>query len=437
MRQSGKMDITDKSFGGRRNVYEKKYFKPIAAGIIFATLTLLSGISAQMPAQAVPLVRPTAPRSITTNFGADSENGRNFTWVTSESVRTGFVEYCRRIDFIGFGKPNIVRTEAKNQTVKTDRDSRTIHKAAVNHLLPGTEYVYRVGSSEGYSAQGVFETPGRDTDGFTFLNITDTQGGSARDYNVWKNTLDRALFRFPDAKFLVHTGDMVDMGYLAAQWDMFIGAAQSELLNLPILPVVGNHDTLNRNKTNYNSINFIGRFNLPDSGIAGVPAGTVYSLDYGDLHIAVMNTQCGSSTYRKQAEWLKKDMTSSSKPWKVVALHRGPYGATYDTTDIRKAWTPAFDELGVDLVLQGHDHNYVRSYPMKNGKAVPNGKGTIYMVGNTGGVKYYPLAKRPWQAVDLQPKTPMYIAVTVNRTKMTINAYDSKEVLRDTITLTK
>jgi hypothetical protein len=418
---------------------KKKSFNRIIAGIaLFAALAVFSGVSAApMMAQTLPLIKSAAPHSITTNFGADSETRRNFTWVTSEPVKTGFVEYSKRTDFIGFGKSNIIRVEARNQTVKTDMDSRTIHKAVVNNLLPGTEYVYRVGSSGGYSAQGVFKTAETDTGSFTFLNITDTQGGSARDYSVWKNTLDKALSKFPGAKFLVHTGDMVEVGYLADQWDMFIGAAQGELLNLPILPAVGNHEALNKNKTNYNTSNFTDRFNLPDSGIAGVPAGTVYSVDYGDLHIAVMNTQCGSSTYKKQAEWLEKDMSSSSKLWKVVALHRGPYGATYDTSDIRKAWTPAFDKLGIALVLQGHDHNYVRSYPMKNGKAVPNGKGTVYMIGNTGGVKYYPLTKRAWQAVDLQPKTPMYIAVTVNRTKMTISAYDSKDKLRDTFTLTK
>jgi len=417
---------------------KRKKIKPIIAGIaLIAALTVFSGTSAPMMAQTVPLSKSAVPGSITMNFGADPKTGRNFTWVTSASVKTGFVEYCRRIDFNGFGKSNIVRIEAKSTSKKTDLDSRTIHKAAVNNLMPGTEYVYRVGSSGGYSAQGVFKTAAADPGSFTFLNITDTQGGSSRDYSVWKNTLDKALAKFPDAKFLVHTGDMVDVGYLANQWDMFIGAAQDELLNLPILPAVGNHEALNKNKTNYNTSNFTDRFNLPDSGITGAPAGTVYSVDYGDLHIAVMNTQCGSSNYKKQAEWLKKDMSSSKKPWKVVALHRGPYGATYDTTDIRKAWAPAFDELGIDLVLQGHDHNYVRSYPMKNEKAVQNGKGTVYIIGNTGGVKYYPLTKRTWQAVDLQPKTPMYIAVTVNRTNMIISAYDNKNILRDTVTLTK
>lgn len=417
---------------------KKRKFRPIVAGIaLFAVLAVLPGTSAPMLAQTAPPVKSAAPYSITNNFGTDPETGRNFTWFTSASVKTGFAEYCKRTDFIGFGKPNIVRLEAENHAVKTDLDSRTIHKATVNHLLPGTEYVYRVGSSGGYSAQGVFKTAETDPGSITFLNVTDTQGGSARDYNVWRNTLDKALSKFPYAKFLVHTGDMVDAGYLANQWDMFIGAAQGELMSLPILPVVGNHEALNKNKTNYNTGNFTDRFNLPDSGVTGAPAGTVYSVDYGELHIAVMNTQCGSSNYKKQADWLEKDMSSSGKPWKIVALHRGPYGATYDTTDIRKAWVPTFDKLGIDLVLEGHDHNYMRSYPMKNGKAVQNGKGTIYMDSNTGGVKYYPLKKRSWQAVDLQPKTPMYIAVTLNSKKMTVSAYDTRDVLRDTVTLTK
>lgn len=43
----------------------------------------------------------------------------------------------------------------------------------------------------------------------------------------------------------------------------------------------------------------------------------------------------------------------------------------------------------------------------------------------------------PWQAVDLQPKTQMYLAVTVNNQNLTINAYDVKNKLWDSVTLKK
>lgn len=53
------------------------------------------------------------------------------------------------------------------------------------------------------------------------------------------------------------------------------------------------------------------------------------------------------------------------------------------------------------------------------------------------GIKFYPQKLRAWQTVDLQPKTQMYIAITVSSTKMVMNAYDVKSTLRDSITLEK
>lgn len=377
-------------------------------------------------------------KGITETFGEEPETERNFTWITSAQVKTGVVQYCEKNGFGGFDRQNVTEVAARSYITRTDDDTRAVHKAQLENLKPGTEYIYRVGDNAGgFSPQGIFKTAGPGREQFTFINITDTQGGSARDYAVWKNTLDKALGRFPDARFLVHTGDMVDVGQDISQWDVFTKAAQPELLSLPVMPAVGNHEGINKNGTNNDFKNFTDRFYLPEEQDTGAPAGTVYSVDYGNAHIAVMNTQCGARNLQKQADWLREDMKKSDRKWKIVALHRGPYGATYDTADIRRVWAPVFDEAAVDLVLEGHDHNYVRSYPMKGNMAVQEGKGTVYMVGDTGGVKFYPAKKRSWQAVDMQPEIQMYIAVTVSDNKVVIDACDIEDTLRDSITLSK
>jgi acid phosphatase type 7 len=410
-----------------------RLFKSTGAIIVLCImLALLASVS--IPA----LAQNTMPGSIVNNFGKDPKTERHFTWFTSTSSKTGVIEYCTRDTFHGFDKSNVIRVKARSYETKTDKDTRVIHKAEIKSLKPGTEYVYRVGSSlNGFSSHGIFITATQASDRFTFINITDTQGVTAKEYALWENTLDKALIKFPDARFLLHTGDLVDEGHKISQWDLFADTVKSELMNLPMAPVVGNHDAFNKNNSNPNAKNFTDRYNLPDEQDTGAPSGTVYSFDYGNAHIAVMNTQCGSKNLKKQADWLRSDMLKTRKPWKIVALHRGPYGATYDTTDIRKAWTPVFDELAVDLVFQGHDHNYVRSYPMKNNKRVKAGEGTIYIVSNTGGVKFYPKKSRSWQEVNIQPNLQMYTAVTVEKDKMLIASYDIKGTLRDSFTLKK
>jgi len=371
------------------------------------------------------------------NFGKNPETERNFIWFTSSFMKTGAIEYCTKNEFKGFDKNNIVRVQAKSYETRTDLDTRMVHKVELNNLKPGTEYVYRVEVGPYYvSSQGTFKTARQNLKNFTFINITDTQGNSAEDFSMWKNTLDKALEKFPDTGFLLHTGDMVDSGQKIKQWDLFTSAVKEELMNLPIAPTVGNHETVDRNHTNPNVKNFTDLFDLPKEENTGAPAGTVYSFDYGNAHIAVMNTECGSENLKKQADWLRNDMVKTDKLWKIVALHRGPYAAgTHNTIDIRDAWAPVFDEVGVDLVLQGHDHKYVRSYPVKHKAKVA--KGTIYLDSNSGGVKFYPGMSCWWQAVDLQPKMQMYIAVTINNNKMKIHAYDVKNTLRDSVTLEK
>ena len=70
----------------------------------------------------------------------------------------------------------------------------------------------------------------------------------------------------------------------------------------------------------------------------------------------------------------------------------------------RQDFPTAFSKLGVDLVLQGHDHSYSRSYVIKNGKKAHNDEqpgaadvsqgpgGVIYVTANSAsGSKYYDL----------------------------------------------
>jgi hypothetical protein len=351
-------------------------------------------------------------------------------------LKTGFIAYCPKNEFVNFNAKNIIITAAQSYSSKNDADSRMIHKVSLKNLKPGTEYVYRVGNgSDIISTQGTFKTAEKKPGPFTFIQITDTQGSNAKDYRLWTSTLDDALKKFPDVRFLLHTGDMVDSGQKINQWDLFTGAVKPELMNLPIEPAVGNHEAVNGNGTNANEKNFTDRFNLPDATDSGAPAGTVYSFDYGDAHIAVLNTECNSDNLKKEGDWLKTDMEKSDKAWKIVALHRGLYGATYDSATVRNVLAPVFDKIGIDLVLQGHDHNYVRTYPMSN--KTKAAKGIVYITADSGGVKFYPKKSRSWQAVDLQPYIQMFVAVTVDKNSLDIQAYDVNNTLRDAITLKK
>ncbi|WP_027398616.1 purple acid phosphatase family protein [Anaerovorax odorimutans] len=378
--------------------------------------------------------------SVINNFGKNPATERNFTWNTPISNNKDVLEYCLKDEFHSFDDINIKKVTAKSYETKTDADNRVIHKISLKNLKPGAEYIYRIMYAPNiYSPKATFKTAEEKLDQFTFIQITDTQGFNKSDYLIWANTLKKALGKFPDAKFLIHTGDMVNDGDKIKQWDAFTHAVIPELMNLPIAPTLGNHDKLNKNGSNPKAKNFNDIFYIPNTikNNTGTEDGTVYSFDYGNAHIAVMNTECSRKNLKKQGDWLISDMSKTDKLWKIVAVHRGLYGATYYSSEIRDVWAPIFDKVGIDLVLQGHDHNYVRTYPMKNNEISSLGNGTIYITANSGGIKFYPQKLRNWQEVNLQPYIQMYIAVTINNNQITIKAYDVNNVLKDTITLNK
>lgn len=54
---------------------------------------------------------------------------------------------------------------------------------------------------------------------------------------------------------------------------------------------------------------------------------------------------------------------------------------------------------------------------------------------HTGGTKFYKKKSRSWQAIDLQPKIQMYLVVTVDSKRISIDAYDVNDVIIDSVVL--
>ncbi|MCW5979130.1 MAG: metallophosphoesterase [Bryobacteraceae bacterium] len=76
------------------------------------------------------------------------------------------------------------------------------------------------------------------------------------------------------------------------------------------------------------------------------------------------------STYmtREQLEWIEKELKGSDSPWKIIFFHHPIYSSGRrhgSNVELRKALEPLFVEHGVDLVLAGHEHFYLRMKPQK------------------------------------------------------------------------
>ena len=126
------------------------------------------------------------------------------------------------------------------------------------------------------------------------------------------------------------------------------------------------------------------------------PAGleeTCYYLDYRGVRYVILN---GNERWEDQALWLEDVLKDNENTWTIVGIHQGfyPCGWERDYPRMRELFIPLFEKYGVDMVLQGHDHSYTRTYPLKEGKIVKKpSKGVNYVI-SVSGAKMYPIKSK-------------------------------------------
>ncbi|MCR5041650.1 MAG: metallophosphoesterase family protein, partial [Clostridia bacterium] len=279
------------------------------------------------------------------------------------------------------------------------------HKAMITGLVPGRSYEYRVGdrANNKWSDVGRFTVDDGD-DEFTFIAVADPQASSDENFAQSAAVMDAALLTAPDAEFYVDLGDYVN-DCTMEEWEYYFKNFGHIDAQLTHVPVAGNHDG------NLRWGFFVNMFNLDCEDNWQTLTGAYYSFDWGSAHFAVLNTNDMYPMQLEQINWLKNDMNTTDKDWKIVLMHRSLYSAGKninkpDTIAMRETLLPVMDELGIDLVLSGHDHMYYRSkqvygdavaqcryvYEKVDGrttKCAVEPSGTVYIVADTCGTKRY------------------------------------------------
>lgn len=152
-----------------------------------------------------------------------------------------------------------------------------------------------------------------------------------------------------------------------------------------------------------------------------------YSFDFRHVHFIVMSTLSDFVVTSDQYKFIEKDLQKASAndniDW-IVVTNYGPFytspSAHPAKNDIRNIYHPLFDKYGVDLVLQGHNHNYQRTYPVtfnpSKGSApiVTNHfttgyqgskDGVVYAIVGTAGEGFHPLqGRQPYVAIQFEGK---------------------------------
>jgi len=97
-----------------------------------------------------------------------------------------------------------------------------------------------------------------------------------------------------------------------------------------------------------------------------------------------------TADWQKQLQWLKRELARSPAPWKIVFAHHPVYSSGYHGSEptLIASLTPLFAEYGVQLYINGHDHNYERTEPIE---------GTTYITSGNG-AKLRPVDRSDWTA---------------------------------------
>jgi PKD repeat protein len=307
-----------------------------------------------------------------------------------------------------------------------------IHEITLTGLEEETFYNYRVISQmpsegdpqEAASKNYIFKTaPGEGTP-FTFAVYGDNRTPivGEKSQTVHEEIASAIAGRRPD--FVLNTGDVVTYGKKYEEWNTELFASASEILkDTPYYIAIGNHEE--------DAHWFYDFFPYP-------APGDYYSFDYGNAHFTILDTNQDYSPGSAQYNWLEADLASSNATWNIVACHH-PFYSSNDVlqTELRDTISPILEKYHVDLVFNGHEHLYERSYPIKNG-AIDFEQGIIYVTtgGGAAELKQFQTVKKPWYIAEGKV-VHHYCLVKVCGGNFEMQVYDVDGNLIDLLTLTK
>jgi hypothetical protein len=385
-----------------------------------------------------PHAAHTPPVRIVLGWDGDPATSQAVTWRTAEPVASAQAE-------VGLAAPGCrgamgpVRTvPAVSRDVRISASRRvTHHRASFPRLSPATTYAYRVGAPHASSHWHCFTTASLAPAPFRFLYLGDAQNGLEKK---WPPVVRTAFATAPDARFVVHAGDLVGNGSDDDQWGAWVAGMGAKISAVPGVPTPGNHDVIRSHLTPvfaapdlWNAL-----FALPANGPADLPqlAGQNYFLDYQGVRIVAVDVNAfANDDFREsqrarvraaQIAWLRRVLGTSPGHWTVVVQHQPMYSVAKgrDYAAMRASLGPVYDEFRVDLVLQGHDHAYGRTHKVRGGRvADPEAPGTIYAV-SVSGSKMYPLSTR-WRALfaTLREGLQLFQVISVTGDRL---AYESR-----------
>jgi len=293
------------------------------------------------------------------------------------------------VDYKPLGDPEYSRIKAAKKIREFGVEEAYLYEATLTNLIPGMTYEYRI-ASENDTILGethTFNTLAADQESYSLMFLPDPQENSTSGYMAYAYSVMSVMeYIETNIELVMIPGDLIDNHDVRTQWNQFFRYSSMYSFDTPLAAAFGNHEMPAIYDETVNLTEFDGYTNLPNNGpiygnfneLSGdarlhtFDNGKTYSFDFGMAHIVVIDsemycdgtlscTNYDTDNLEILQDWLRNDLNNSDSDWKIVMLHRGPYGLSYDTDSVRENLVPVLEECGVDLVLAGHEHQYSRA----------------------------------------------------------------------------
>jgi len=305
---------------------------------------------------------------------------------------------------------------------------RLVHRVDIKGLEPATEYEFQV---DGYEETFRFRTmPKTLVRPFVFGVGGDVDTGTVADAMT-------AAIASKNPEFLAVIGDLAyDDGKASNFWkcyrffdSWFANARTTDGRLIPIIAGLGNHEVRRGLAANHPDFEDTPEWRLRQApyfhrcfGFSGHGV-----IDFGDYLSLLVLDSGHARILADQTQWLASTLESRrERPHVIPAYHVPAYPSFRPfedpmATKVREHWVPLFEQAGVKMAFEHHDHTFSRTKPLLGGVEHPDG--IRYFGDGLWGIGSRPPDPARWYLEAANQKHHVHL-VTLTPTERSVEAVD-------------
>jgi hypothetical protein len=270
----------------------------------------------------------------------------------------------------------------------------------------------------------------KDADHYTFTAL----GDSRTNWDDW-NAISNAV---RPSDFVLFLGDLIDAGGTSSYWDSWYAHGTNFFESNTVYYTIGNHDI----SGDASAVNYRNQLVMPPN-----PGNELYySFSVGNAVFICLNSSDAGNT--AQYNWLISTLESNKdKKWRFVFFHKPFYTSPAHAGEMDAyfpTWWKAFDDYGVEVIFNGHTHNYQRTIPINRNISTNSGvsgyghcplNGRCQIVAGAAGAPGSGVGTG-W-FISTSVDTLNYVNVTIAGDTLAFKTYDRNNIIIDSFNIFK